>query len=251
MRILAAIRSVVESVWLPIQRGRLLLSGEQRLARALDGRSCPISSKIESLRSEMLRDFSPLADGQLGPPLEHDLNQTVAGACGASRRSRSANVLYSLAAEYRPKTIIELGTNVGISAAYLAAAGGRVTTLDVSRYRLRLAERLHHALELNVDRIEGYFTETLEPALKQIAPVEMAFIDGHHQYSPTLDYFEAIASEAAPGCVFLFDDIRWSSGMRRAWAELRRDSRFETVVDLGGMGIGVLGPSTVSSAERR
>lgn len=244
MRVLSIVRAAVESVWLPIQRAKLEMQGERRLARALDGRPCPISSKIEWLRSEMLRDCSPLADGTLGPPLEHDLNQTVAGACGASRRSGSANVLYSLAAEYRPKSIIELGTNVGISAAYLAAAGGRVTTLDVSRYRLRLAEGLHHALELNIDRIEGYFAQTLEPALKEIAPVEMAFIDGHHQYRPTLDYFEAIAREAAPGCIFLFDDIRWSSGMRSAWAELRRDSRFETVVDLGGMGIGILGPST-------
>jgi predicted O-methyltransferase YrrM len=157
-------------------------------------------------------------------------------------------VLYSLAAEYRPKSIIELGTNVGISSAYLAAAGGHVTTLDVSRYRLRLAERLHRETGLSIDRVQGYFTDTLDDTLADIAPVDMAFIDGHHQYQPTLDYFEAIAAKASPGCVFLFDDIRWSGGMKKAWAKLKSDPRFETVADLGGMGIGILRSASQSDA---
>lgn len=188
----------------------------------------------------MLRDRSPLADGSLGPVLDHDRNHTVADACEVSRRAASASVLYSLADEYQPKSIIELGTNVGISAAYLASAGGHVTTLDVSGYRLLLAERLHRSTGLNIDRVRGYFADTLDDTLAGIAPVGMAFIDGHHQYQPTLDYFEAIAAKASPGCVFLFDDIRWSSGMRQAWTKLKRDPRFETVADLGGMGIGIL-----------
>jgi predicted O-methyltransferase YrrM len=115
-----------------------------------------------------------------------------------------------------------------------------VTTLDVSRYRRRLAERLHRSLGLEINRVQGFFADTLDETVNGIAPVEMAFIDGHHQYRPTLEYFEAIANKAAPGCVFLFDDIRWSTGMKRAWAELRRDPRFEVVADLGGMGIGIL-----------
>jgi predicted O-methyltransferase YrrM len=188
----------------------------------------------------MLDDHSPLADGSLGPALDHDMKQTVADACEVSRRAASARVLYSLASEFQPESVIELGTNVGISAAYLAAAGGHVTTLDVSRYRLRLAERLHRSLGLEINRVQGFFADTLDETVNGIAPVEMAFIDGHHQYRPTLEYFEAIANKAAPGCVFLFDDIRWSTGMKRAWAELRRDPRFEVVADLGGMGIGIL-----------
>ena len=240
MRILAAIRSVVEAVWLPIQRGRLLLSGEQRLARALRGQSPPIADHIERIRKDMLNDRSPLADGSIGPVNIHDEGRTVSSACEASRRATSANILYSLASEYGAKSIIELGTNVGISAAYLASAGGNVTTLDMSAYRLRQAELLHQSLGLNINRVQGYFADTLQETLNEIAPVDMAFIDGHHEYEATLGYFEAIASKAAPGCVFLFDDIRWSSGMRRAWAELRRDPRFAVVADLGGMGVGIL-----------
>ena len=240
MRILALVRTVVESVWLPVQRARLSLFGERRLARALDGRPCPIAESIERSRREMLNNRSPLADGTLGPVSTYDDNRTVADACAVSRRATSASVLYSLASEYRSKSILELGTNVGISSAYLAAAGGNVTTLDMSPYRLRLAEQLHRSLGLQIRRVQGLFSETLANTLEQIAPVDLAFIDGHHQYRPTLEYFEAIAAKAAPGCVFLFDDIRWSSGMRKAWIKLRRDPRFETVADLGGMGMAIL-----------
>jgi predicted O-methyltransferase YrrM len=239
MRALAAIRAVVESVWLPVQRARLNLSGQTRLARALDGRTCPIAGQIEKLRAEMLADRSVLADGSLGP-MAFDTGLSVADACDVSRRASSANVLYSLASEYGSKSIIELGTNVGISSAYLAAAGGHVTTLDASPYRLRQAKRIHGLLGLNIDHVQGLFDDTLKDALERMAPVDMAFIDGHHQYQPTLDYFDAIAAKAAPGCVFLFDDIRWSRGMAKAWGLLRKDPRFQTVADLGAMGIGVL-----------
>ena len=240
MRILALVRTVVESVWLPVQRARLAMLGRGKLARALDGRLCPIAKRIERSRKEMLNNRAPLADGTLGPVSIYDERRTVADACAVSRRATSANVLYSLASEYGSKSILELGTNVGISSAYMAAAGGRVTTLDMSPYRLRLAEQLHNSLGLQVGRVQGLFSETLANTLEQIPPVDLAFIDGHHQYRPTLEYFEVIVAKAAPGCIFLFDDIRWSSGMRKAWSKLRRDPRFRTVADLGGMGIAIL-----------
>lgn len=239
-RILKPALIVAERVWLPFEQARLRARGEHRLARALSVSPNKLCDAIERCRAEMSRDRSPLVDGSLGPsPMPFDKG-TIAEACSHSKAVHAARALYGLVAEYRPDTIIELGTNVGISSAYLAAAGGKVTTLDASPYRQGVAKRLHHSLGLDIDYVLGLFTDTLDGTLDRIAPVQMAFIDGHHQYQPTLDYFEAIAAKASPGCVFIFDDIRWSSGMRQAWSELRRDSRFDAVADLGGVGIGVL-----------
>jgi predicted O-methyltransferase YrrM len=229
-----------ERAWLPIERARLSFAGDRRLAQALVARRCAVCDQIEQKRSEMLKDNSPLVDGSLGPAAIYDEGQRVADVASVSKPRHAARLLHSLAAEYRPKAILELGTNVGISSAYMAAAGSRVVTLDASPYRQRLARKLHQSLGLNVEYVQGLFTDTLAGALDRVAPVEMAFIDGHHQYRPTLDYFEAIVAGAAPGCVFIFDDIRWSAGMRRAWSELRRDARFEAVADLGGVGVGIL-----------
>jgi predicted O-methyltransferase YrrM len=188
----------------------------------------------------MLRDSSPLVDGTLGPPGIYDEGQSIADVCLVSKPKRAAQLLYSIAAEYRPKTILELGTNIGISSAYLAASDSRVTSLEASPYRLRVARTVHQSLGLHVDYVQGLFTETLQPTLERMPAVEMAFIDGHHQYQPTLDYFEMVAARAAPHCVFIFDDIRWSRGMRQAWDELRRRPLFSATADLYDMGVAVL-----------
>ena len=83
----------------------------------------------------------------------------------------------------------------------------------------------------------GLFEDTLESALGE--PVDFAFIDGHHQYEPTLDYFDRIWRRSREGAVFIFDDIRWSVGMERAWARLKTDPRLSIVVDLCGLGVGI------------
>jgi predicted O-methyltransferase YrrM len=227
----------VERAWLPLERARLSSSGKTKLAHALEPRTPTIACEIEHRRREMLHDRSPLVDGTLGPASDSEQRRSVADACRVSRRGLSARLLHSLVEEYRPKVILELGTNVGISAAYLASGDGSVTTLEGSPYRLRLAERLHRGLGLEIDRVLGLFSDTLKPTLERLPPIEMAFIDGHHQYQPTLDYFQTIYAHAAPGCLFIFDDIRWSGGMRKAWRKLRADSRFEAVADLGSMGV--------------
>jgi len=118
----------------------------------------------------MLRDNSPVVDGSLGPAGPYDEGQSIADVCRVSKPPRSARLLYSLAAEYRPQTVLELGTNVGISAAYLAAAGGQVTTFEASPYRLRLARILHQQLGLELGYVQGLFDETLPSTLERPWP---------------------------------------------------------------------------------
>jgi predicted O-methyltransferase YrrM len=171
-------------------------------------------------------------DDTLGPPGIYD-EGTIAEACNKRKSPNAARLLYSLAYEFRPKTVIELGTNVGISSAYLAAglkdcgSGGRVLTLESSPYRLRLAQDLHRQL----------FIDNLTSSLAEADPIDMAFVDGHHQYQPTLDYFDSIWSRSVDDCVFIFDDIRWSEGMKKAWRALCSDPRVTIAVDLRSIGI--------------
>jgi predicted O-methyltransferase YrrM len=238
-----SIRRFARQAWISSERLRLIIAGEQRLARSLRARECPLALAIEKFRETALVDSSPLVDGTLGPPAIYDEGQTIADVCLVSKPESSARLLYSMAAEFRPMMILELGTNIGISSAYLAASGGRVTSFDASPYRLRIAEALHQSLSLNVKYVPGLFEDTLQRELEHMRSIDMAFIDGHHQYGPTINYFEMIAAKAAPDCLFVFDDIRWSSGMKRAWRELRTRSAFRAVADLHDMGVAVLRPS--------
>ena len=120
--------------------------------------------------------------------------------------------------------------------------GGRLVTLEASPYRQRLARELHGRVGLdNIDYRLGLFVDTLDAALDEFESFDFAFIDGHHQHEPTLDYFDRIWRHATPGAVFVFDDIRWSDGMQRAWAELQADPRIELAVDLYSVGVCIVG----------
>jgi predicted O-methyltransferase YrrM len=199
-------------------------------------------TRIEAERNRLLAQCEPLDDGSLisGP---YDTGVSVADACRVSAAARTAHLLYLLIRQFKPKVVLELGTNVGISAAYQALAlrengGGKVVTFEASPYRLRVAQALHRRLELdNVEYVEGLFAETLPSALKSLPPVDYAFIDGHHQYQPTLNYFALICRHATPECLYVFDDIRWSKGMREAWAKIQSGPQIGVAVDLFRIGL--------------
>jgi predicted O-methyltransferase YrrM len=203
--------------------------------------------KVESQRKRLLRRTDLLVDGSLGEAGLYDGGLTVQEACRVSKPPRWARLLYTLVRTFRPLEVIELGTNVGISGSYIAAAlkangSGALLTLDASSYRQRIAQDIHRQIGLdNVTYMQGRFTDTLLPALRSVESVGIAFVDGHHQYQPTLDYFEEILGFSKPGTVIVFDDIRWSDGMLKAWERLQSDTRLGLVVDLGTIGIGVVG----------
>ena len=211
-----------------------------------------IIDAIEIERSHLLHDLRPLVDGSLGDAVEHDTEVTVKRACEASKDYKAALFLYFLTKNINPHNVIELGTNVGISSSYIALAlqesetQSHLTTMDASLYRQALAKKIHNKLNFtNIDYVEGFFSETLDRTLQSMKkPIDLAFIDGHHQYKPTLDYFNQIYKYASENAVFVFDDIRWSKGMKMAWDELRNDNRFDYVIDLFSVGIGVVSAST-------
>lgn len=202
---------------------------------------------IEQERLRLHQNVAPLDDGTLATAGPYDVGQTVADACAVSKPPRPAAFLYHLIRVFNPKSVIELGTNVGISSSFIGmalkdnAAGGRLVTLEASPYRLRQARVVHSNLMLdNIEYVNGLFAATLAPTLRKRGHVDFAFIDGHHQFQPTLDYFNEITAFAAPGTAIVFDDIRWSKGMRRAWRCLQRDDRLSLVADLTSVGICVL-----------
>lgn len=203
-------------------------------------------NKIENERKRLQSNMNPLDDGNLGNGGLFDKKKTIQDACFVSKGRKAGISLYFLTLMTKPTNVIELGTNVGISAAYIGAAlqkskiKGQLVTLDVSPYRQRLAKEVHQNIGLdNISYVQGLFTDTLSSTLENLKTVDLAFIDGHHQYQPTLDYFNQIFEYSTPNAVFVFDDIRWSDGMKKAWVEICADDRLDLIIDLDSVGIGI------------
>lgn len=203
---------------------------------------------IEALRAELEVSEEPL-DTALVNRRGEQRPWTLGEVCRRRSKKRPWGVfLLALARTLGPERCVELGTCLGISSAYLGAGlrlagGGRLVTLEGAP---ALAERARkHLAALGLADVEvetGLFADTLDAALTRCSPVDLAFVDGHHQEEPTLDYFERIASVVGERAVVVFDDIRWSEGMERAWAALTADPRVHVAVDLTSVGVCVVGP---------
>ena len=227
---------------LPDPAAAPLADALERVARYRRADLPPAVQAIERERVRLLRDRGPLCAGADG--LDWDRGRTVREACGASKPPRPAFMLYELARTFGPHTVIEFGTNVGISTAYLATGvggDGTVITLEASPDRSRIARDLHARLGLtNVRYVPGFFDDTLAGVLAETDRVDLAFIDGNHHEEPTLAYFDAVAAKMGAGGMVVFDDTRWSPGMVAAWREARVHPRVRLALDFGWVGLAVL-----------
>jgi len=159
----------------------------------------------------------------------------------AAKPPHLAKLLFRLVNYFRPSTILELGTSLGLTTAYLAAADShhRVVTFEGCPNVAATARETFAALQLsNVAIVEGNIDHTLVPVLLALnAPVNFAFFDGNHRYEPTLRYFELCLAHRTDESVFVFDDIHWSAEMERAWEVIKVHPEVTLTVDLFYIGL--------------
>jgi predicted O-methyltransferase YrrM len=166
----------------------------------------------------------------------------------ASVPRHQAALLFNLVREIGARRCLEMGTCVGVSGAYLAAAmatlgGGELLSLEGHRDRAEVARETWRRLGLDgVEVVVGRFARSLPEALAA-EPFDLVFVDGHHDGEATLDYVGRIRAASRPGAVLVLDDIDWSDGMRWAWASLRAQLTGSATSDLGRLGIIRLGPA--------
>lgn len=134
--------------------------------------------------------------------------------------------LFYLVRELAPNRVLEMGSCIGISGSFLASAlnlngRGRLLTLEGSPGSSAIARETFSVLGLtNYAQVRtGPFYETLTEALAE-GPYDLVFIDGHHDGTATLNYFDQIKPHLATGAIVVFDDIDWSEGMALAWRKI-------------------------------
>jgi len=208
------------------------------------------SRKIEEIRSNYLKSSERL----VGIRKEGEYEKTsVTWTKGKPRLLRevvrhSSNLngcrlLYSVTAAARAKRVLELGTCVGISTAYLAAAAraqsGTVITIEGAADFSAQGKKtlLEAGLAEQGDFHVGLIEDELPEILARGERIDVAFVDGHHDGSATVRYTDMIRPNLAAQAVMVLDDIRWSEGMKNAWDQVRHDGGIPLTVDLGPIGI--------------
>lgn len=147
-------------------------------------------------------------------------------------------ILFQLAHYFKPTSMLEFGTSLGIGTVHLKKGfpDAHIMTVEGCSNTLSKACQSFDYWNLNgITTINASFDEFLEqPAFTQY---DLIFLDGHHNGEATLRYLDQLQLQATDETVFILDDIRWSDDMWEAWQKVVKDDRFHVTIDLGRMGL--------------
>jgi predicted O-methyltransferase YrrM len=207
---------------------------ERRAWAAIDQRWKDLSKRTDPIRL-VGASVPPNVVGRSVPVGEHTMNTSTTRPWG--------DFLFQLVRVIQPQAALELGTCVGLSASYIAAAmqinnRGHLWTLEGIADSAKIARETFSVLGLSdrVTTIVGRFIDTLDTALKN-GPYTFAFVDGHHEGDATIEYFNKIKPHLSGNSILVFDDINWSRGMQNAWKEITRDKDVRDHVNVLDWGV--------------
>ncbi|MDP9229158.1 MAG: class I SAM-dependent methyltransferase [Bacteroidota bacterium] len=205
--------------------------------------------RIEKLRHNLLQNHTRVfvQDLGAGSTISKNNNRSIASiARHAAKPKKFGQLLFRVVKYYQPKIIFDLGTSLGITTSYLAAANPNATviTLEGVPSLASIAKQNFKSLDLkNIELVEGNFEDTLSSAIKTLGDVEQpqfidfVFIDGNHRCEPTIRYFNQLLEKVQNDSIFIFDDIHWSGEMEQAWKTIQSHSSVRCTIDLFFVGI--------------
>jgi predicted O-methyltransferase YrrM len=198
---------------------------------------------IEIVRGQLQADDKLLTieDFGAGSRIHTHTQRTVKDIATSSLKPKKySQLLFRMVNYFQPATILELGTSLGITTAYLACgkADAQVITMEGAKAIAAIAQQNFKLLHLkNIQVVTGNFDDTLPGTLQKLPGIDFAFIDGNHRLQPTLHYFELLLPKVHEHSVLIFDDIHWSNEMEEAWNTIKAHEKVMLTIDLFFIGI--------------
>jgi predicted O-methyltransferase YrrM len=199
--------------------------------------------EIEKLRKILLNDnrWINITDLGAGSMLNKNAKKQVRLMAKNALKSASlAQLIYRLAADIKPRNIIELGTCLGITTAYLAKAApnAKLITIEGCPATAAIASENLDKLDIhNTELLTGNFDNILPNLIKNTEELDFVYVDGNHRKDATLNYFEWCLPKLSQNSIMIFDDIYWSKGMKEAWAQIKLHPEVSVSIDLFWIGL--------------
>ncbi len=202
-----------------------------------------IYSHLQSARNKLLKNERELNVTDLGVG-SHSISSSKRKiqyiAATSLSEDITCRILFQLVEYFKPKQILELGTSLGLSSMYLASPSKdiRITTIEGDKEIANIAKSLHKEYHFNnITVINGSFKDKLPAILQNIKTIDLVFIDGHHDGSYTLQYFNQILAHCHDHTIIVFDDIYWSPDMTNAWQHIINNPKVTLALDIYRLGI--------------
>ena len=188
--------------------------------------STPLDDRsIISLLSDLKQNHKKIniTDFGAGSRKNHSSERKISDIAKQVSISPKFGKLYAQIIEhYKYNTAIELGTSLGIGTSYLALNAKQVITLEGCPNISKLAAENFKSLDLkNIEILIGEFNLHLKALISKINSPVFIYVDGNHQYEPTMAYYHFFIKHAPENSCLVFDDIYWSKEMKKAWKTIQ------------------------------
>ena len=199
---------------------------------------------IEALRRNLLSEektvyVEDFGTGRSGKRRVSDIART------SLKPRREAQLLMRLGVMQGARELLELGTSLGITSAYLASIDSRahLTTFEGAPELAKTARAGWQQLGIqNITCIEGDINLTL-PKWQPEKPLDFVFIDANHTGDSLLRYFEQTQALRSQHAIFAIDDIHASRDMEQAWKRICKHKEVSATMDLYSMGLVFFDPN--------
>jgi len=155
----------------------------------------------------------------------------IAQTAGIS--SKRAKLLFRITHYLQPKSILEIGTSLGLATSALALGNpkAKLTTLEGCPETSKIViEQLEKSNFENVSTITTQF-ESFFISNQLDTNYDFIYFDGNHSKEATLAYFEQLLPTINNETLWIFDDIHWSKDMEEAWEQIKEHPKVRVTID--------------------
>jgi predicted O-methyltransferase YrrM len=201
------------------------------------------TQKIDSIRNSLLKSSEKITVNDIGAGSKtmKSFQRNISKIAKYSAvKKKYGELLSRIIIKFEPKTILELGTSVGLSTLYLAFPKPEsiVHTIEFCPETAKKASQNFKIAETtNIVQHIGNIDEILPQLINETENFDFVFFDANHKELPTLKYFNLCLANSSEKSIFVFDDIHWSNEMERAWEKIKIHEKVTLTVDLFFFGI--------------
>jgi len=161
----------------------------------------------------------------------------IAKVAGIS--NKRAFLLIRLVEYFKPNTVLELGTSLGLATAamHLGDKASKIYSIEGCKNTANVAaSTLKKVGFSNIEIINNNFSEAL-PKLTKNKKLDFIYIDGNHKKEATISYFNQCLKATHNNSIIIFDDIYWSKQMQLAWQHIINNPKVTVSIDTYKWGI--------------
>jgi predicted O-methyltransferase YrrM len=153
--------------------------------------------------------------------------------------TKKATLLIRIFAYYKPITVLEIGTSVGLGTTIISIGNSKakIITLEECNNKASIAKGLFQKLNLeNIKLTVGNFEKPL-PSILNKKQFDLISFNEFHKKKSTIDYFNLCLQNIHNNSIFIFNDINKSEEIQQTWHTIKKHPKVTISIDTFYLGI--------------